>query len=192
MDAAYLTGCKCTVTNIVICLKAAPSPGSSNYDSSKGKWLFHLKHCVCSEVHQARHWISESSSAGGSASSPATAALLLMFTDCCDLVAVSWSGHYNDSSSHNPFSRRQWHQGQQLGTEFKLTVQFLCLDSQCMNSLPAGIVPAHAEWASWSLLSEGLSSRSLNSFSFTSTQKNILWWKPMILNNGNQENLKRK
>ena len=170
--------------NINNCLKVVPSPGSSNYNSRKGKGLLHLKQCGCSEVHQARHWLSESSSGGRSASSPHDSALACA-TDCCNLVAVSWSGHYNDSYSNNPFSRGQWHQGQQLGTEFKLTVQFLCLESPCMNSLPAGIVPAHVGWASSNLWPEGLSSRSLNSFSVTSTQKNTLWWKPMLLSYGN-------
>lgn len=111
-----------------------------------------------------------------------TAALLLVLTDCCNLVAVSWSGHYTDSYSNNPFSRGQWHRGQQLGTEFKLTVQFLCLESQCMNSLPAGMFQlAQGEQAQICCLS----SRNLNSFSFTSTQKNTLWWKPMLLSYAN-------
>lgn len=59
----------CNINN-VICLKAVLSSGSSNYDSRRGKGLLHLKQCGCSEVHQARHCISESSSGGGSASFP--------------------------------------------------------------------------------------------------------------------------
>lgn len=71
--------------NNVICLKAVPSSGSSNYDSRKGKGVLHLKQCGCSEVHLARHCISESSSEGGNASFPHGSTLGL-----CLLTAAIW------------------------------------------------------------------------------------------------------
>lgn len=144
LDTAHLTACKCTVTNI-ICLKAVPPliPHTSGIQEGI-KGLLHLMQCVCSKVHQARHCVSKPSLGEVMPPTPRTG-LSFVLIDCCNLM--SRCRHQNNS-----FSKGQWHPGQQL------TVQFLWLESQCMNSPPAGIVTAHIGWASSTLLSEGLSS----------------------------------
>lgn len=165
----------CNINNI-ICLRLLPPQAPPTMIQER------VKDCSNSSdvsalrfIHQARHCISESSSGGGSASSPPwqCSYWLLQFGGgvliwAMTPIPIILSPEDNDIKDSS------------LGPSSSLQFSSFARNHGAWT-LPAGIVPAGAGWASSNLLPEGLSSRSINSFSFTSTQKNVLWWNSVLL-----------
>lgn len=181
----------CNINNIIWLKAVLPPQASPTMIQERWRIAPHQENCLFWSSSSQTLENSESSSVEGTASSHhgrafACAYWLLRFGGSvlvCTLQRCLFQQPFLQGTMTSRTACWDWVQTYS---------QFFGLELWCINSVTAGIVSVWVGWASSDLLQEGCNFRSFNSFFLISTQKNIIWRKPMFLSYGNQENLNRK